>query len=78
MEGGQGPMHFSEIIREVLEFVNKFIAPSRAGTIYIDDPSTRTYDENGNLDYGATSFLRHVLVTGHKVSSVVISLPTKV
>jgi diguanylate cyclase (GGDEF)-like protein len=55
--GGQPPIHFSEIIREVLEFVNRFIAPSRAGTIYIDDPSTRVYDENGNLDYGATKLV---------------------
>ena len=54
---GQSPIHFSEIIIEVLEFVNKFIAPSRAGTIYIDDPSTRVYDEDGNLDYGATKLV---------------------
>lgn len=42
---------FIDIIAEVLEFANKFIAPSRAGTIYIDDPSTRVYDEKENIDY---------------------------
>ena len=42
---------FSEIIKEFLEFANRFVAPSRSGTLYIDDPSTRAYDENGRLDY---------------------------
>ncbi len=42
---------FSEIIKEFLDFANRFVAPSRSGTIYIDDPSTRAYDENGDLDY---------------------------
>lgn len=42
---------FSEIITEFLDFANRFVAPSRSGTIYIDDPSTRAYDENGDLDY---------------------------
>jgi len=49
---GQTYVHFSEIIKEVLEFADRFIAPSRGGTIYIDDPSSRVYDENGDFDYG--------------------------
>lgn len=54
---GQIYIHFSEIIKEVLEFADRFIAPSRGGTIYIDDPSTRVYDEDGNLDYSKTELV---------------------
>ncbi len=47
----QPAFSFSGIIKEFLVFANKFVAPSRSGTIYIDDPETRAYDENGNPDY---------------------------
>ncbi|MFH1077083.1 MAG: sensor domain-containing diguanylate cyclase [Pseudomonadota bacterium] len=48
---------FGEIVREVLMFANRFIAPSRNGTIYIDNPLTRVYYEDGKIDYDRTKLV---------------------
>ena len=40
----------SKILGEALVFANRFIATSSSGSIYLDDPETKEYDENGNVN----------------------------
>jgi len=47
----------SKILGEALIFANRFIATSSSGSIYLDDPETKEYGDNGKIDYKKTNLI---------------------